>query len=61
MVTFLWKDYDKCEGRSKGSTGWFNPDYNFFKRKLSTFEQEFNRKYMEIVLKVYTWNRMKRF
>ena len=41
VVTIRRKDSDKFEGRSKGSTGWFNLDNEFLKRKISTLEPDF--------------------
>ena len=38
VVTVCGKDSDKFEGQSKGSTGWFNIDNNFIRRKFSTLE-----------------------
>ena len=35
------KDSDKFKGPSKGSTGWFNPDHEFFLLKFSTIEPYF--------------------
>ena len=35
------KDLDNFEGKSIGSTGWFNLDHEFFKRKFSTLEPDF--------------------
>ena len=34
-------DSDKFEGQSKGSTGWFNIDHEFLKRKFFTLETDF--------------------
>ena len=34
VVTIYRKDSDKFEGQSKVSTGWFNLDIEFFKRKF---------------------------
>ena len=41
VFTIRNKDSDKFEGKSKGSTGWFNIDHVFLKRKVSTIEQYF--------------------
>ena len=38
VVTICRKYLDKFEGQSKGSTGWFNIDNEFLKRKISTIE-----------------------
>ena len=37
LVTIQRKDSDKFEGRSKGSTGRFNVDHKFLKRKILHF------------------------
>ena len=36
VIKICGKDSDKFEGRSKGSTVWFNIDHEFLKRKLYT-------------------------
>ena len=41
VVTIRGKYLDNLEGQYKGSTGWFNIDYEFLKRKLSTREPDF--------------------
>ena len=40
VVTIRRKDSDKFEGQSKGSTGWFNIDHEFFLIKISTLEPD---------------------
>ena len=47
MVAIYRKDSDKFEGHSKGSTGWFNLDHEFLKRKISTLEPNFYDKIYE--------------
>ena len=61
VVTICEKDSDKFEGQSKGSTGWFNLDSEFIKRKKYTIELDFLKIFMKRILKVKTWNRIKRF
>ena len=39
-VTIRRKDLDKFESHSIGSTGWFNLDHYFFKRKNPTLEPD---------------------
>ena len=41
VVTTRRKDSDKFESQSKVSTGWFNIDHEFLKRKFSTLKPEF--------------------
>ena len=41
VVTIRSSDSDKFECQSKGSTGWFNLDHEFLKRKVSTLEPDF--------------------
>ena len=41
LVMVRRKYLDDFEGQYKGSTGWFNPDHEFFKRKFSTLEPDF--------------------
>ena len=47
VVVIYRKDSDKFEGHSKGSTGWFNLDHEFLKRKISTLEPNFYDKIYE--------------
>ena len=47
MVTVRGKDSYKCEGQYKGSTGWFNPDHELKKRKVSTIEPDFYKNFYE--------------
>ena len=44
VVTIRRNDLDTTEVRSKGSTGWFNLDHEFKKRKFSTLEPYFDKK-----------------
>ena len=61
-VVTICKDYlYNFDGQSKGSTGWFNFDHEFLKRKFSTLEPEFYKKFMKRILKVNIWNHLKRF
>ena len=41
VVTIPGKDSDKFGCQSKGSTGWFNLDHEFLKRKFSKLELDF--------------------
>ena len=41
VVTIFRKYSDNFEGQSKVSTGWFNLDHEFLKRKFSTLEHDF--------------------
>ena len=52
MVTICGKDSKKFEGQYKGYIGWFNIDHDFLKRKISTLEPDFYKKFMKIILKV---------
>ena len=52
VIKILRKDSYKFEGKSKVSTGWFNIDHDFLKRKSSTPESDFCKKFMRIILKV---------
>ena len=51
MKEAVFKIYRKCsdhfEGQSKGSTGWFNLDHEFLKRKLTTLESYFYKCFYE--------------
>ena len=47
VVTMRRKDLDHFQGRSKVSTGWFNIDHEFLKRKFSTLEPDFYLKQYE--------------
>ena len=61
VVTVFRKDSDNVDVQSKGSTGWFNLDHEFFLINISTLEPDFYKKLYENILKVYTWNRIKPF
>ena len=41
VVTIHREDLDNFEGKYKGSTGWFNLDHKWLKRKHSTLEPDF--------------------
>ena len=47
VVTIRRKDLDKFEGQYKGSTGWFNIDHEFLRKKFSTLEPDFYDFYYE--------------
>ena len=47
VVKIRKKDSDNFEGQSKGSTGQFNLDHDFKKRKFSTLEPYFYKKLYE--------------
>ena len=44
VVTIRRNYSDNFEGQSKGSTGWFNLDHKFLKRKFSTLEPDLYNK-----------------
>ena len=60
VVTIYRKDSDKFEGQYKGSTGWFNLDHDYFKRKFSTLEPDLYKNFMKRILKTKTWNHRRR-
>ena len=41
VVTIYVKDLYNSDGQSKGSTGWFNLNHEFLRRKFSTLEPDF--------------------
>ena len=47
VVTIRRKDSDQFEVQSKVSTGWFNLDHEFQKRKFSTLEPDFYKRLYE--------------
>ena len=61
VFTIRRKDLDNFEGQSKGSTGWFNLDHEFFKRNVSTLELHFYNFSIKNILKFKIWNHIKRF
>ena len=61
MVTIRRKDSNNFEVQSKGSTGWFDLDHEFLKRKFSTLKPDFYKNFMKRTLKVKTWNHIKSF
>ena len=61
VVTIRRKNSDKFEGRSKGYTEWFNLDSEFKKGESIQLHQTSIKTFMKIILKVKTWNRIKRF
>ena len=61
VVTIRRKDSDNFESQSKGSTGWFNPDSDCFKENFLQLNQTYINAFIKRILKVKTWNRIKRF
>ena len=59
VVTICRKDSDKFEGQSKGSTGWFNLDFEFLKY-ISTLKPDLYKTLMKSIFKVRTWDCKKR-
>ena len=51
VITAHIKDLDSFQGGSTESTGWFDIDNDWFKRKISTLEPYF-KKLLESLLKV---------
>ena len=47
VVMIRKKDLDKFQGQSTGSTGWFNLDHEWLKRKFYTLEPDFYFKKIE--------------
>ena len=51
VVTIRMKDSDKFEGQSKGSTGWFNLDHDFFlnlnQNSIKLYKKDIEGLYME--------------
>ena len=45
VVTICRKDSYKFKGRPKGSTGWYNLDHDFLRRRFSTLEPDFYKNY----------------
>ena len=56
VVTIRRKNLDNFEGQSKGSTGWFNIDNEFLKRKFLQLNQTYIKNFMKMILKVKIWS-----
>ena len=52
VVTIHRKDSNNFEGQSKGSTGWFNLDHEFFKESFLRLNRTSVKKIMKSILKV---------
>ena len=61
VIRILREYLDKFQGQSKGSTGSFNLDHEFFKRNVSSLKLELYIFLMKRILKVRIWNHIKRF
>ena len=61
LLKLLMRFTDKFEGQSKGSTGYFNLDIEYLKRKILHLNQTSIKTFMKRILKVNIWNLIKGF